>query len=265
MKRLTSLLFVVLVLVLVSGCGESYELGDTWTRPNDEMVMVYVPKGEFEMGSSEGHDDEQPVHTVALDGFWIDRTEATNAQYRRCVEAGDCETPGFMCMEFTDEAKTNHPMACVDWFGAEAYCVWAGARLPTEAEWEYAARGPEGFKYPWGDDEPNDTLLNYDDNVGDTTDVGSYPDGVSWCGALDMAGNAIEWVADWYVGDYYAASPSRNPTGPSSGEYKGQRGGPWSDIGVVASTYLVRGAYRDAAEPGVAGFSQAVRCAKDAD
>ena len=272
MRRLIPLFFVVLVLVLVgSGCESKTpptdaSLDDTWTRPADKIVMVYVPEGEFEMGSDDGDRDERPVHTVGLDGFWIDRAGVTNAQYRQCVEAGECEPP-MACTEgegqptYEESGKTEHPVVCVDWFVAKAYCEWAGGRLPTEAEWEYAARGPEGFKYPWGDNEPNDMLLNYFPSfVGDTTEVGSYPDGASWCGALDMAGNVWEWAADWYAADYYAASPSTNPTGPSSGSKRVIRGGSWDNVAFdvrTANDYrsLPEGRWRDT------GF----RCARDAD
>ena len=269
MNKLVLLFFVVVVLVFGgSGC-ESKSLGDTWTRPADEMVMVYVPEGEFEMGN-EGEPTEQPVHTVALDGFWIDRTEVTNAQYQRCVEGGECDAPKRYCAvwlggEPPDAAKTDHPVVCVDWPRAVAYCAWAGGRLPTEAEWEYTARGPEGFKYPWGDDEPNDMLLNYDDNVGDTTEVGSYPGGVSWCGALDMAGNVSERVADWY--GEYPAERQENPTGPASGVDRAMRGSAWRYTRYMAQGVLnrERGSQNSGdgpdPEPSTIGF----RCARDAD
>ena len=234
-------------------------LGDTWTRPADEMVMVYVPEGEFEMGSTDRHEDEQPVHTVALDGFWIDRTEVTNAQYLRCVEAEACQAPGFMNIEFKDPAKTDHPKVSTDWSGAEAYCEWAGAQLLTEAGWEYAARGPESLKYPWGDSAPDDSLLNYDEDVHDTTEVGSFPDGVSWCGALDMAGNAAEWVADWYAEDYYESSPARNPTGPTSGERRVMRGGDWQY--TLSCVYSANRGWCYGGMVSSGGF----RCARDAD
>jgi formylglycine-generating enzyme required for sulfatase activity/tRNA A-37 threonylcarbamoyl transferase component Bud32 len=211
--------------------------GDTWTRPADGMVMVYVPSGEFEMGSMEGWDNEQPVHIVALDSFWMDRTEVTNAQYRSCVEAGDCELPSSRRSSTRDEyygnsAYDDYPVMYINWHRARTYCEWAGARLPTEAEWEYAARGPDSLVYPWGDSPPSDTLVNCCGYVGDTTRVGSYPDGASWCGALDIAGNVREWVADWY-GEY----PSErlvSPTGPSSGELRVLRGGSWLDDQNVA-------------------------------
>ena len=233
-------------------------LGDTWTRPLDAMVMVYVPAGSFPMGSSQEDIDvalelcqrnsgggecrrvwfenEGPRHRVTLDAFWIDRTEVTKAQYRRCVESGHCD--GVACDPELEPKLDDQPVACVDWAHAQAYCVWAGARLPTEAEWEYAARGPEGHTFPWGDSfDP--ARLNYcdanctykwrdpvhDDGYERTAPAGSYEDGASWCGALDMAGNAWEWVADWYGAQYYAHSPAHNPQGPDSGEAHVMRGG----------------------------------------
>ena len=214
-------------------------LGDTWTRPADGMVMVYVPAGAFEMGSTEGDSDEQPVHTVALDGFWIDQTEVTNAQFATFLNQKGNQTEGSVTwLDLENEhcliervgreyrlksGYSDHPVIEVSWYGAAAYCTWAGARLPTEAEWEYAARGPNNLIYPWGDSSPNNTFLNYNMNVGDTATVGSYPNGASWCGALDIAGNVWEWVADWH-GDY-PSGLQVSPTGPSSGQYRVLRGG----------------------------------------
>jgi formylglycine-generating enzyme required for sulfatase activity len=230
------------------------ELGATWIRPADGMVMVYVPAGEFEMGSTEGDDDEQPVHTVALDGFWIDQTEVTNAQYRRCVQAGDCSPPTdggsrTRVSYYGTSNYENYPAIYVTWNRAAEYCAWAGGRLPTEAEWEYAARGPEGYTYPWGDGAPDCSKANYwgQDGgcVGDTTAAGSYPAGASWCGALDMAGNVWEWVADRY-GDY-PSERQVNPTGPSSGEHRVLRGGSWnhnqSDVRCASRSDPPRGDY----------------------
>ena len=206
-------------------------LGDTRTRPTDGMVMVYVPAGEFDMGSDMGSSDEQPVHSVALDGFWIDRTEVTNAQYGQCEAAGACGPPAHCTPEespYGDASKGLHPVICVDWGDAERYCEWAGGQLPTEAEWEYAARGPDGPKYPWGNSAPDCDKANYERCVEDTAPVGSHPAGTSWSEAQDMAGNVWEWAADWYDSDYYGRSPARNPTGPSSGEAKAVRGGSWN-------------------------------------
>ena len=209
-----------------------------WTRPADGMVMVHVPGGTFEMGSIEGESDEQPVHTVVLDGFWIDRTEVTNALYHRCVEANACQAPtvcDWGAPTYARVEHADHPAVCVDWYGAEAYCEWAGARLPTEAEWEYAARGSQGWAYPWGN-EFDGTRLNYcdvnceenwadetvDDGYARTAPVGGYPDGASWCGALDMAGNVWEWMVDWH-GSYPSAAQA-NPTGPETGDRRVLRG-----------------------------------------
>jgi formylglycine-generating enzyme required for sulfatase activity len=205
-------------------------LGSTWVRPADGMVMVYVPAGEFQMGSTE-KDSEQPIHTVVLDGFWIGRTEVTNAQYALCVAAGACEPPAksrsfARDSYYYDSAYADYPVIRVSWYDAVNYCAWAGGRLPTEAEWEYAARGPEGHVYPWGNDTPNCDLANYSrDCVWDTAAVGSYPADASWCGALDMAGNVSEWVADWY--GTYPSGRQENPLGPAAGDSRVVRGGCW--------------------------------------
>jgi formylglycine-generating enzyme required for sulfatase activity len=193
------------------------------------MVMVFVPGGTFPMGSladdAMAADDESPQHLVTLDGFWIDRTEVTNAQYDNCVETGTCSPSGTA----GDEERTgpNFPVEAVTWENAATYCEWAGGRLPTEAEWEYAARGPEGRIYPWGDQAPTPELCQFDNNVIGTAAAGSFPAGASWCDALDLAGNVEEWVADWYSETYYQGSPTDNPAGPETGEFKVVRGGSW--------------------------------------
>jgi len=170
---------------------------------------------------------------VYLDAYWIDKTEVTNTMYARCVQAGVCDAPSSKGSNYSDSyygssQYADHPVVYVDWFQAQAYCEWAGRRLPTEAQWEKAARGADGRTYPWGEQEPNCDLANYDGTkwcIGDTSAVGSYPSGASPYGALDMAGNVWEWAADWYSSSYYSQSPGNNPTGPSSGEYRVIRGG----------------------------------------
>jgi serine/threonine-protein kinase len=244
------------------------------------MVMVYVPTGEFEMGSSdedldyalqlcsehvdncerEWFEHEQPVHIVALDAFWIDRTEVTNAQYRKCVEAGACERPTESSSYTRDEyygssAYDEYPVIWVDWQPARAYCEWAGARLPTEAEWEYAARGSQGHIYPWGDSAPDCDKANYRDCVGDTSAVGSYPAGASWCGALDMAGNVWEWVAGRY-GDY-TSERQVNPTGPPYGGLRVLRGGSWG-----FNPFVLRSAFRSYNDPVNGNNRYGFRCAR---
>ncbi len=244
--------------------------------------MVYVPGGEFRMGSSEAEiaaayeqcerdpgtggacpedwaEAESPQHTVTLDAFWIDQTEVTNAQFATFLnERGNQTEGGATWLELEDEdclieqvsgayrprrGHDNHPVIEVSWYGALAYCEWAGARLPTEAEWEYAARGPQGLVYPWGD-AFDCSRGNFDDETqkddyvvpgGEGCDgyertaaVGSFKTGASWCGALDMAGNVWEWVADWY--GKYPSAPGTNPTGPAQGEIKVLRGGSWNNF-----------------------------------
>ena len=240
------------------GAPANASLGDTWVRPTDDVVMVYVPGGEFEMGSTEGGSDERPVHMVVLDDFWIDRTEVTNEQYRRCVEAGDCEPPADSDSYTRDSyygnsAYDDYPVIYVSWFQAVDYCEWAGGRLPTEAEWEYAARGPEVSVYPWGDEWDKNRLNSGEGGPGDTTEVGSYPAGVSWCGALDMAGNVWEWVADWY--GEYPSGRQVNPTGSSSGASRVLRGGSWS-----LDRSRARSAYRSGSSPGDRFIDFGFRC-----
>ncbi len=198
--------------------------------PSAIAGMVYVPAGEFLMGSpdGEGYDDEHPLHTVYLDAFWIDKTEVTNAMYQQCVNAGVCQENHDYGVAFNGP---DQPVVGVNWYDAKTYCEWVGKRLPTEAEWEKAARGTDGRKYPWGNQSPNCSLLNYVSHggacVGRTAPVGSYPAGASPYGALDMAGNVWEWVSDWYNANYYINSPPSNPTGPNSGEKRSLRGGGW--------------------------------------
>jgi formylglycine-generating enzyme required for sulfatase activity len=224
------------------------QAGDTRLRSKDGMVMVYVPAGEFAMGSpsGQGDDDEHPQHTVTLDAFWIDRTEVTNEQFRAFVNAAGHPAPTTCTWgdpTFDDPAKAKHPVVCVGWDDAVAYCRWVGARLPTEAEWEKAARGTDGRVYPWGDSldgskvnfcDRNCQYLHKDADANDgyaqTAPVGSYRDGASPYGVLDMAGSVWEWVGDWYDAGYYARSPARNPQGPTSGSYRVLRGGSWYAI-----------------------------------
>jgi formylglycine-generating enzyme required for sulfatase activity len=217
--------------------------GDTRVRETDGMVMVFVPEGEFLMGSADDDPDadkiEKPQHTVYLESFWMDKTEVTNAQYRKCVEAGTCEEPG--CWNMERYSAPDQPVVCVTWHEAQAYATWVGGRLPTEAEWEKAARGTDGRIYPWGNSPPDCSKANYRFCTDRALPVGSHPDAASPYGALDMAGNASEWVADWYQVDYYSSSPHESPQGPGYGVMRVQRGGSFRggpELGRCASRWV---------------------------
>lgn len=220
-------------------------IGSTMIGEKGE-TLVYVPAGEFTMGS-DVNPDEQPIHTVYLDAFWIDQTEVTNKHYKACVDAGMCEPPSpersyshanyYGNSEFDDS-----PVIYVNWDKANRYCeVWAGGDLPTEAQWEKAARGIDARTYPWGNDKPSANLLNFNSNVGDTTVVKNYPNTGSFYGTYDMAGNVWEWVNDFYDEVYYQSSNSaNNPLGPESGQYRVLRGGSWysNDSGARSAVRL---------------------------
>lgn len=235
--------------------------GDTWVRPKDGMVMVYVPGGTFQMGLSEEerddllsdctvssqyctkgfYEDEMPQHPVTVDGFWMDRVEVSNAQYaaflnehgnrgERGVKLVELDA-GYVRIERFGEGYRARPAAeeyavvMMSWYGAEAYCRWVGGRLPTEAEWEYAAKGPDGNLYPWGSAEPTCELANSGACNGTSISAADLPGGASWCGVLGLAGNAWDWVQDWF--GPYSSQPQSNPTGPEDGGIRVARGGGW--------------------------------------
>ncbi|MFC2028788.1 SUMF1/EgtB/PvdO family nonheme iron enzyme [Chloroflexota bacterium] len=239
-------------------------IGSTNIRVKDGMLELYVPTGSFLMGSESGDSDESPVHQVTLDAFWIDQTEVTVRMYRECVDAGVCPEPQNTSSAthsnfFYNNAFDNYPVIEVTWYNAVDYCAWVGARLPTEAEWEKAARGDQQLKYPWGNTSPTNQHANFGDNLGDVDVVGSYPMGASPYGALDMAGNAYEWVSDFYSSSYYDESPSYNPTGPSSGSRHTLRSASFN-----TSSSTIRAANRGSYPPGTTGDDDGFRCARDA-
>jgi formylglycine-generating enzyme required for sulfatase activity len=255
---------------------DSFYPGQLMVSPIDGMVMVYVPAGEFMMGSpdSQGQDDEHPQHKVTLDAYWIDQTEVTNNMYARCEGANRCTPPqskgSFSRSEYYGEyAYADYPVINVNWEQAAAYCEWAGRELPSEAQWEYAARGPQGFTYPWGnsfscrygnfDDEKkkDEDMVEGGKNCdgqAETAPVGSFREGTSPFGVMDMAGNVWEWVADWY-GDYSSNSVI-NPTGPKMGEFRVARGGSWNN-----SENGLRTADRIREWPNTADYMLGFRCA----
>ena len=210
-----------------------------YSRRRLDLDMVPIPAGKFSMGFQDGDEDERPVHTVVLDAFWIDRYEVTNGQYQAFLEA--LEYPPPIYWGDSRFKGLEQPVVGVAWVDADAYCRWAGKRLPTEAEWEKAARGTEGRIYPWGD-KFDGVRLNWrghadyardPDPVADgyvfTAPVGSYADGVSVYGIHDLLGNVWEWCADWYDENVYEIHAAQNPKGPSEGLTRVLRGGAWID------------------------------------
>lgn len=197
----------------------------------DLSDFVYVPAGEFIMGAdSTIPSDHAPAHTVNLDGFWIQQAEVTNQQYAACVAAGECTIPAQevdVPYWYAKSDKGNAPVVGVTWLQAFEYCTYIESRLPTEAEWEYAARGSKNNPYPWGKDDPACDLLNYNDclDPSEPDNVRTYINGASESKAMEMAGNVNEWVNDWYADNYYPTSPATNPVGPVDGIKKVYRGG----------------------------------------
>jgi formylglycine-generating enzyme required for sulfatase activity len=251
-----------------SAVEPSHPAGAT-RKDSHGIEQVWVPAGTFTMGSDDttltppdwAKDEaasERPAHEVAIsNGFWVDRTEATNAAFKAFADAGGytdralwsdkgwtwlgLQNPTSLPKTCEGDAPAQ-PRACINWFEAEAYAKWRGGSLPTEAQWEFAARGPESRVYPWGDKwDPAKANV-----VGSTASmpVGGYPDGASWVGALDMSGNLMEWVSDWYSTTYYGDNLRDDPTGPETGTRKVEKGGWWG-----ADPYVARAAYRHFEDP----------------
>ncbi len=232
---------------------------EEWTDPSG-TVMRLIPAGEFIMGSDTGETDERPVHTVFLDAYYIDKYEVTNALYGACVSANVCDPPkqtnSFRNVGYYGTSQfDNYPVIFVDWGMAKTYCEWRGAQLPTEAQWEKAARGTDGRTYPWGDGL-DCARANYGGCAQDTKFIGSAERGRSIYGVYDMAGNVWEWVADWYSADYYRDSHASNPKGPDAGASHVLRGGSWADLGSSS-----RSSNRYNVDASMYGNSVGFRCA----
>lgn len=260
--RRTALASALVMLLLLAILGVGGILNSIIFRPVDmKDYWVTIPAGKFLMGSDPKIDpnsqpNEQPQHSVYLDAYQIGKYEITNRQYAQCVKAGICSGKS----SFTED-RALHPVVNVTWDDAVMYCKWIGGRLPTEAEWEKAASWDDQTKtkyvYPWGNDQPTPDLLNYNNNVTDTMPVGKYPKGKSPYGLYDMAGNVFDWVNDWYDEKYYQGSPSSNPLGPSTGQYKVWRGGTWYNVDSS-----VRSSSRDRNFPTYAGVNVGFRCSR---
>lgn len=220
------------------------------------VTMRLVSAGEFSMGSGSGDSDEVPVHTVSLDAYYIDKYEVTNALYKVCVIAGACYEP-HDTSNYASSQYADHPVIFVDWAMAKTYCEWRGAKLPTEAQWEKAARGTDERTYPWGEGI-DCSKANYLGCTGSTSSVMTYQSGISPYGVYDMAGNVWEWVADWYSETYYGTPATENPTGPDSGKLRVLRSGAWN-----LGPDVVRTSLRNAKPPSAFDNDVGFRCARD--
>lgn len=241
--------FLISILTIVSLSFAQGHGGST-------SELVLIPGGEFRMGI-EGEGDDSPAHKVRLDSFYMESCEVTNAQYAKfCEEKGE-ELPFFWGMEKfrCGPDFPNHPVVGVTWSDAKAYAEWRGMRLPTEAEWEYAARGGlDGKQFPNGDDLDSN-MANFRPSSG-TLPVGNYPP--NGYGLYDMAGNVVEWVHDYYDKDYYRTSPSENPRGPEDGKFQVIRGGGWHSGRSCNSVH-----YRNCLKSNWSDFNVGFRCARD--
>jgi len=224
--------------------------------------MVSFPAGTFMMGCQGAQCAEtnnwSPTHSVMLSAFSIDVREVIQSEYQACIVAGACALPAGGV--YSPNRTPEHPMQNASWTMANAYCTWAGKRLPTEAEWERAARGTDSRPFPLGDQEPDCTTANiggYDPACYLTSvRVGSFATDVTADGLYDMTGNASEWVADWFAPDYYGSSPATDPTGPATGEDRVYRGGSYGFV-----SYYARSFYRGHTKPEISAANIGFRCA----
>ncbi len=247
---------------------------DTGVEPDPNLLEI--PGGTFDMGCVEALngdcDTDNPSHSVTVSRFWLESTEVTVLAYEACVDAGTCSEPatGGEC-NWGLLPMGDHPVNCVTWQQAFDYCAWKGRRLPSEAEWELAARGTTGRPFPWGTEDPDCTrahMFEMQEEMGGygcltntTAAVGTYPSGASPFGALDMAGNVEEWVNDWFSETYYTEGPSSDPLGPSEGTQRVHRGGDYLD----ASPNNLRTFERWRADPDIAVPERGFRCAGDSN
>jgi formylglycine-generating enzyme required for sulfatase activity len=206
---------------------------------NEAGGMIFIPAGEFIMGSDEGEENEGPARKVWVDAFFISKYEVTNRQYRDFVRETNHRAPVFMYQK--DLGYDDQPVVGISWYDALAYAKWSGMRLPTEAEWEKAARGLHGRSYPWGPVWDKNRANSAESEMTKPAFVGSFPGGASPFGLMDMAGNVREWIADWFVSNYYAFAPHKNPKGARFGTTRSTRGGSWADEAEALTTTARKG------------------------
>lgn len=272
MKALRSMMLVGIVLVAAPVVTVAEGL-EKEVKGKDGAPMVLIPEGPFPMGvphgDRDGGRDEYPRHDVFVNNFYIDKFELTNGRYLEFVTATNHRVPqnpknatrNLWQGDTITESLADRPVINVDWADANAYCQWAGKRLPTEAEWEKAAKGTADRRFPWGNVEPTNKHLNFNQQwIGEKTlmPVGSYELGKSPFGVYDMAGNVWEWVNDWYDAKYYEKSPAKNPTGPETGTKRVLRGSGWQN-----ETPTVRIFTRVDSDPTIRNESTGFRCAMD--
>lgn len=272
MNALRSMMLAGMVLVVVPAVTVAEGL-EKEVKGKDGVPMVLIPEGSFPMGvphgDRDGGRDEYPRHDVFVNNFYIDKFELTNSRYLEFVKATNHRIPqnpknatrNLWQGDTITESLADRPVVNVDWADANAYCQWAGKRLPTEAEWEKAAKGTADRRFPWGNVEPTNKHLNFNQQwIGEKTlmPVGSYELGKSPFGVYDMAGNVWEWVNDWYDAKYYEKSPAKNPTGPETGTKRVLRGSGWQN-----ETPTVRIFTRVDSDPTIRNESTGFRCAMD--
>lgn len=272
MRKDVCLFFIALLFTVATVCNQpSFS-----SEPPDGMVLI--PAGDFLMGTDSqlANADQKPLHNVYLDAFYIDIHEVTNAQYEEFILAGGYTNKEYWTATGWDfiqkhqivtplqygensvSTEPDHPVIGVSWYEANAYATWLGKRLPTEAEWEKAARGTKRNFYPWGN-EMDFTRLNYFPHAKKILTVGSFPDGASAYGLLDMAGSVWEWTADWYSDRCYSQSMRKNPKGPDDGKFRVLRGGAWNSIRLQ-----LKCTYRHYEKENYQSYTTGFRCAKDA-
>ena len=271
-------IIIAMSFFIIHAVADSAETDREITPPGTRgSVMIAVSAGDFMIGINpetddgyDNYDDEKPYRKIYIDKFYIDKYEATVEDYKECVKARECKKLptyqgrlGRVC-NWQHKDRLNHPINCLSWEDADKLCKWAGKQLPTEAEWEKAARGVDGRKFPWGNQDATCEYASFHekDSIGSadwgcgtgiTSPVGSMPKGVSPYGAMDMIGNANEWVSGWYFDDYYRKAPRKNPPGAKSGLSRIARGGAFND-----RAYAIRVTYRNAYP--VADQYPGVRC-----